>query len=170
MWCFNKHKEKCPICLQDKKLTTQCKICSDTKFCKECCHNLCEKGLCDKCPVCRQSNWKKTKKSQILPVLSKKSKPKEDQVITNIIIENENFNYCSKLKLLLFYIYTIIVFCLLIYCIGLLSVVIFIDSGRKENLNIYWIAPIIGLIWALIIWSPCCCGRHLSNVFCKKRY
>ena len=69
---------------RNKKLTTQCKICTDTRICKDCCLSLCEKGLCGKCPVCRQPNWKKPKKSQIMPIFSKikvnfPSKTEEEQ-------------------------------------------------------------------------------------------
>ena len=40
LYLFKNTKEKCPICLEEKKLTTQCKICTDTRICKDCCLSL----------------------------------------------------------------------------------------------------------------------------------
>ena len=91
MCLYNKPKKECPICLQEKKLTTKCKICTDTMICQDCCLNLCEKGLCGKCPVCRQPNWKQPKKTQIMPkiILKFKAVQKEEKESSEVFPQIE---------------------------------------------------------------------------------
>lgn len=59
MNCCKKHD--CPICMEEKKYGIKCKICTDTKVCNSCVTKLCEEGQINKCPVCRQENWKEEK-------------------------------------------------------------------------------------------------------------
>jgi len=164
---FNNTKEECPICLQEKKLTTQCKICTDTRICKDCCLSLCEKGLCGTCPVCRQPNWKKPKKTQIIPISNINLLPKESKVINGIILENQN--NMDKCKYMLLNLVVCISLSLLIYAIGMFTLFIFTTKEDWDSYSVlYWLSPIIGLVWLLLIWSPCCCGKHLNKIFCKK--
>tara|TARA_R110001592_G_scaffold33135_2_gene115264 strand:- start:824 stop:1333 length:510 start_codon:yes stop_codon:yes gene_type:complete len=164
---FNNTKEECPICLQEKKLTTQCKICTDTRICKDCCISLCEKGLCGKCPVCRQPNWKKPKKTQIIPISKINLLPKESKVINGIILENQN--NMDKCKYMLLNLVVCISLSLLIYAIGMFTLLIFTTKEDWDSYSaLYWLSPIIGLVWLLLIWSPCCCGKNLNKIFCKK--
>jgi hypothetical protein len=157
---FNNTKEECPICLQEKKLTTQCKICTDTRICKDCCISLCEKGLCGKCPVCRQPNWKKPKKTQIIPISKINLLPKESKVINGIILENQN--NMDKCKYMLLNLVVCISLSLLIYAIGMFTLLIFTTKEDWDSYSVlYWLSPIIGLVWLLLIWSPCCCGKNL---------
>ena len=61
----------CPICMTCKKEknSTTCKKCKHTHICNICMLNMCEKGLADKCPICRQTEWRnqRMKKTSILP-------------------------------------------------------------------------------------------------------
>jgi len=168
MLCLCKNtKEKCPICLQEKKLTTQCKICTDTIICKDCCLSLCEKGLCGKCPVCRQPNWKKPKKTQIIPISKINLLPRESKVINDIILENQN--NMDKCKYILFSIAVCISHSVLIYVMGLFTLIIFTKKEDwKSDSALYWVSGFVGIVWVIIIWSPCCCGKWLNKVFCKK--
>ena len=52
----------CPICYSSKKEknSTKCKKCKNTHICNECMLNMCERGMSDKCPICRQTEWAKT--------------------------------------------------------------------------------------------------------------
>lgn len=168
MGYFNKTQDECPICLQHKKLEITCKICTNTKICKKCNLDLCEKGLCGKCPVCRQPNWKKHNKSKIIPISKINILPQEDKVINVNTLENTN--NCSLSNILLNFVICIL-HCLLIYSIGMFTLLIFTTNEDLENeFTLYWLPPIIGLVWLVLIWSPCCCGKHLSNIFCKKIY
>ena len=126
--CFKaRSTSQCPICLETKKLTTQCAICTDTRICKDCCLSLCEKGLCGKCPVCRQPNWKKPKKSQIVPIFSKikinfPSKTEEEEVVyrePSISRQMDCINEYLKCKERVFNIMVFFASCLLIYIVGL---------------------------------------------------
>ena len=52
-----------------EKNSTKCKKCKNTHICNECMLHLCEKGIANKCPICRQTEWRKQnlKKNSILP-------------------------------------------------------------------------------------------------------
>jgi hypothetical protein len=171
MCFFTKSKKECPICLQEKKLTTKCKICTDTKICQDCSLSLCEQGLCGKCPVCRQPNWKQPKKTQILPkiILTFKSKQEEkEEIIPEINIEKKDcFDTYIQVKSTIFTIMYILVACILIYVLGMFTIFLF-SSGVdwSQNGELYWLSAIVGLAWVALIWSPCCCGKTLHNVYC----
>ena len=177
--CFkSRTSSQCPICLEEKKLTTQCSICTDTRICKDCCLSLCEKGMCGKCPVCRQPNWKKPKKSQIVPIFSKikitfpsKIEEQEEEVYIEPSIPRQIdcINQYLKCKERVFNIIVFFASCLLIYVVGLFT--IFIFSGEdyiKDKLWPFWIAPLVGLGWVALIRSPCCCGNSLRNMYCNR--
>ena len=176
--CFkSRTSSKCPICLEEKKLTTQCKICTDTRICKDCCLSLCEKGLCGQCPVCRQPNWKKPKKSQIMPILSKikinfPSKTEEEpEVYTEPSIPRpiNCINEYFKCKERIFNIMVFFASCMLIYVLGLFTIFIFAgEDSMKDQKWPFWIAPLVGLGWIALIWSPCCCGNTLKRVYCTR--
>ena len=61
----------CPICMSSKRArnSIKCKKCKNTHICNTCMLNMCEKGLAKKCPICRQTEWRKQnlKKNAILP-------------------------------------------------------------------------------------------------------
>ena len=61
----------CPICFNSKKEknSTKCKKCKNTHICNECMLNMCERGMSNKCPICRQTEWRKQnlRKNSILP-------------------------------------------------------------------------------------------------------
>tara|TARA_Y100000816_G_scaffold164058_1_gene117489 strand:+ start:1106 stop:1627 length:522 start_codon:yes stop_codon:yes gene_type:complete len=63
--CYNNSKkEKCVICMENKKIHIKCKLCVDTSVCYNCTTQMCENGQCDRCPICRQENWKNIKTSK----------------------------------------------------------------------------------------------------------
>lgn len=179
--CFkSRPSSQCPICLEEKRLTTQCKICSDTKICKDCCLSLCEKGLCSQCPVCRQPNWKKPKKSQVLPILSKikikfpsKTEEKEEEephfytepIPVRPVYCIDTYLTCKER---VFNIMVFLASCLLIYLAGLFTIFIFAGDALKTQVYLLWIAPFVGLGWVGIIWTPCCCGKTLREMYCHR--
>ena len=66
--CFQSKKHYCPVCMTEKKGQIKCKICTNTVVCADCIISMCEEGQCNKCPVCRQEDWKLTlNKNTILP-------------------------------------------------------------------------------------------------------
>ena len=177
----SKSSRVCPICYEEKKLTTQCKICSDTRICNDCCLSLCEKGLCGRCPVCRQPNWKKPRKSQIMPILFK-VKTKAPSKTEEIHQQHEYtlpplqrhrpvnciFEYI-RCKERIFNIMVFLAACLLVYLAGLFTIFIFVGEDYiKDKLWPFWFAPLIGLLWVGLIWTPCCCGTTLRNMYCRR--
>ena len=144
MCLYNKPKKECPICLQEKKLTTKCKICTDTMICQDCCLNLCEKGLCGKCPVCRQPNWKQPKKTQILPKIMLKFKPaqkeeKESPEVFPQIDREEEIQACCdtwyKIKMIIFTIIYTFAACMIVYVLGMFTVFIFTSGDGYKNVT-----------------------------------
>jgi len=176
MCLYNKSQKECPICLQEKKLTTKCNICTDTMICQDCCLSLCEKGLCDKCPVCRQQNWKQPKKTQIMPKIILKFKPAQKEEIQSPevfpqIDREEKIEACCdtcyKIKSTIFTIIYIFSACMIIYVLGMFTVFIFTSGDIWiDNTHLYWVSALVGLGWVGLIWSPCCCGRTLHNIYC----
>lgn len=174
---FSSSKKKCPVCLEFKKTYLTCNICSDTNICQDCCLSLCEKGLCDKCPICRQTNWKKAKKirkTKILPSLFIAIGSNKEDIVSEIIIEEDGQIIkntkldCKKilhnLKLTLFRIAVFLLICGLFYCLGMFTLFIFgADSEFVKNGNIFWLSPIVGLMWVGICCSPCCFGKTVKK-------
>ena len=178
-WFFSSSKKKkCPVCLEYKQIYLICSICSDTNICQDCSLNLCEKGLCDKCPVCRQTNWKKAKKikrTKILPSLFISIGTKKENIVSEIVIDDvgkkmDNSKLdCKKilhnLKLTLFHIAVFLLICGLIYCLGMFTLFFFgADSEFVKNGNIFWLSPIVGLMWVGICCSPCCFGKTVKKI------
>ena len=152
-------------------------MCIRDRICQDCCLSLCEKGLCGKCPVCRQPNWKKPKKSQIVPIFSKikinfPSKTEEEEVVyrePSISRQMDCINEYLKCKERVFNIMVFFASCLLIYIVGLFTIFIFAgEDYMKDKLWPFWIAPLVGLGWVSLIWSPCCCGNSLRNIYCNR--
>uniref|UniRef100_A0A6C0CR73 RING-type domain-containing protein n=1 Tax=viral metagenome TaxID=1070528 RepID=A0A6C0CR73_9ZZZZ len=58
----------CNVCFEAKDCT-QCLKCKNCFVCQDCLLSMCENGICNKCPHCRQSEWRKSlKKSKIVPI------------------------------------------------------------------------------------------------------
>jgi len=65
-----KEKHECILCF-DNKDCIQCIKCKNCFVCQDCLLSMCENGICNKCPHCRQTNWRKsTKKSKIVPIIT----------------------------------------------------------------------------------------------------
>ena len=67
--CCNKSSQCC-ICSETTNKGFNCKICKEGFVCRKCMPRLCESGLCNKCPVCRQVDWRKknTNQTVIIPI------------------------------------------------------------------------------------------------------
>jgi len=94
-------KNSCVVCKEEKKQGIWCNRCTSTLVCQDCILSMCEHGICDKCPVCRKLNWKKSnfKKDQIVPI-----KPRNTEIVNitslnirvqRIPIESRQY-YCIK--------------------------------------------------------------------------
>ena len=109
-----KKTSQCCICLEKtKKSGYQCILCNRGFVCRNCIPQLCENGLCGKCPICRQENWRNIKINQtvVIPitqadvVIVESSGRKTEEGIINCceqlppynIIMNRISNICSIL-------------------------------------------------------------------------
>lgn len=61
-------KHDCNVCFETKDCV-QCLKCKNCFVCQDCLLSMCENGICNKCPHCRQTNWRsQTRKSKIVPI------------------------------------------------------------------------------------------------------
>ena len=85
-----KTTSQCCICLEKtKKSGYQCILCNRGFVCRNCVPNLCESGMCNKCPVCRQEKWRDIKINQtvIVPITQ-----------TNVVIVEANIEEKDKIS------------------------------------------------------------------------
>jgi len=74
---------------------------------------------------------------------------------------------CYKIKSTIFTIIYIFSACMIIYVLGMFTVFIFTSGDIWiDNTHLYWVSALVGLGWVGLIWSPCCCGRTLHNIYC----
>ena len=70
--CFNccSKNSECCICSEKTNKGFKCKLCKEGFVCRKCMPRLCESGLCNKCPVCRQVDWRKknTNQTVVIPI------------------------------------------------------------------------------------------------------
>ena len=141
---------QCCICLLYKMKYIKCKKCKNAVVCRDCIPSLCEEGICDKCPVCRQKEWmKKVKKNKIVP----------EKRLTVIVQNNERENTCCDnctcrcTCLFLIKIFRILNLMALIYAAGLLTI-----AGSNVDLSLLlWLPMLLGLLEFFLI--ICCCVR-----------
>ena len=87
-----KKKRDCNVCFE-KKEGVLCSKCKNCHVCHDCLLSMCENGICNKCPHCRQTNWKKSK-SKIVPINTNNEIISEQKtrplVATCIILETKD--------------------------------------------------------------------------------
>ena len=169
----------CPICLSSKKVknSTKCKKCKNTHICNDCMLNMCEKGLADKCPVCRQIEWRKQilKKSSILPNNS-------TRVINTIRIIDETGNvvgdheikgclcYCSCycIKKVIHSIVSVFSYISLSWFVGFLVICSLVNDFRpgdpKNAVLLAWLPFVIGMPCLTFLLCWCC------RCVCEQRF
>ena len=154
---------QCCICLQFKMRYIKCKKCKNAVVCRDCLPSLCEGGLCSKCPICRQTEWKiNVKKNKIMP------ESKTNIIINPRYMEEDNVSccdlctplYCGLCCLKGFRLCNLI---FLIYCAGLLTIFCFVGDSLELSFY-YWLPAIIGLIEFILLLACCygCCGIKMG--------
>lgn len=173
-------KEICIICLHSKKIHLECKKCYSCKICKDCILPLTNTDLHERCPLCRELEWKEPSmlSSQIIPLDIELNL---DTRITEIYNKPIFKNICncwstkhliSKMKLgakRAYFTFLIIFMC---YILGLLCVFIVIDIGSTEispYLFIFVPFPLGFLIISIILY--CCfsnrCLYDFKHAICS---
>ena len=106
-------------------------------------------------------------------ILKFKSAEKEEkespEVFPQIDREEDCCDTCYKIKKIIFTIIYILAACMIVYVLGMFTVFIFTSGDIwKDNQHLYWISALVGLGWVGLIWSPCCCGKTLRNIYCTR--
>jgi len=169
----------CPICMSSKreKNSTKCKKCNNTHICNECILHMCEKGIADRCPICRQTEWRKQKlkKNSILPNNS-------NRVINTIRVVDETGNvighheikgclcYCSCycIRNVINIMGSVLAYISLSWFLGFLVICALannFDPGNPDHSPLLaWLPFVIGIpcLTGLICW----CG----NCVCRQKF
>lgn len=60
MWISTSKEYECPVCYTTQKLddSVKCLRCKNIHICNSCILRMCEEGICERCPVCRQRDWR----------------------------------------------------------------------------------------------------------------
>ena len=164
--CFKTKRHDCPVCLTPKKGQVKCTICYDTVICSDCMLSMCENGQCDKCPVCRQKNWKQCiNKYSITPFSPKKNcmDDKEDIVEEDIPDKINICNIISRYFRFIKKIVLIISTLFMLWVIGLFVTLLIFEIDLEKNLAIVWF-PII-VISVILILILCCCWDRIHTCY-----
>lgn len=167
MSCFNTHpksKLKCCVCLEEASGPIVCKHCVEGVVCTMCMSSMCEAGICERCPTCRQTEWKQTDKtsSKITPV-GGTSKDDIQSIRIRVARAWEVSNTrgkCEKVGLVCWRCcsfktwFSILTILTLQWMVGLLVLCISTSNPRELNIHQFtWIALLVGLpIMHLPLW------------------
>jgi len=169
--------KECVICNEEKKTHINCKICTDTNVCFDCSVQLCENGICNRCPICRQEDWKKIKTSRVKICIKKTQHASQHPTTNNPIHNNTTTNnntithkndcmevlnvarmLCNKTVIT-----SILVFIGYSFLFGLVTLMIAIpestSSFKKFEIILY--ALLIGMVEVIILFNCCrimCCN------------
>ena len=107
----------------------------------------------------------------ILKFKSAQKEEKESPEVFPQIDREEEIQACCdtwyKIKFIIFTIIYIFAACMIVYVLGMFTVFIFTSGDIwKDNPHLYWVSALVGIVWVGMVWSPCCCGKTLSNVYC----
>ena len=159
--CFKNKYNSCPICMELKKPAIKCKICTNTEICTDCIVQLCEKGLCSKCPVCRQENWKQSYSTKIIPfkkyeTIEKKNKKKynSENISNQETMCNDIYNIILIVYIYLRFITFIISCMVIIWLLGFILTKTFTDLELQKNYAYIWFPYIMSLSYIIPI--ICC--------------
>jgi len=162
-----KPTSQCCICLEKtKKSGYQCILCNRGFVCRNCIPQLCENGLCGKCPICRQENWRNIKINQtiVIPITQ------ADVVIVESSVrkkEEEIISCCEQLPPYHIIMDRMSTICSILFISYILGVFTIGETVRlpyqKWGAAIHILALTIGSVDFAII--SCCCYHAL----CKPR-
>ena len=138
----------CCICHQHRKAAIVCNKCNEGVVCVGCIGALCESAYADRCPICRNTQWRQNQinKTTIVPIAGPRP-----------IIEAEE---TRRESLSCHQIYHIVTFCasyfFLSFVLGYIAVSIFDPHGTvRSNPYLFWIQVPIGLILMTLICYGC---------------
>jgi hypothetical protein len=162
--------------MEEKHCGIRCKICSNTKICTSCITKLCEEGQINKCPVCRQENWKEEKCiTKIFPktmkncknIMKPRGRVKYFKDKTTNSCPNERDIYtCMLISLFtLKKLIECIIVIFIIYIIGLTGLLIVSSEYFNDNNKTFphFILPFIVGVSSILVcigFVKCCCRKE----------
>ena len=156
MTCFKSQpKLQCCVCLESVKNPVVCKHCVEGVVCSNCMLSMCEAGICDKCPTCRQLEWKKVDNAtaKITPLSSSKSDIESVRLRVERAWEVSNTrSKCDKICLVCWRFctfktwFSILTILTLQWMVGILMICITLNNPRDMTIHQFtWIALLVGL-------------------------
>jgi len=173
-------KNDCNVCFESKECV-KCLYCKNCYVCDDCLLSMCENGICNKCPHCRQENWKvNKKKSKIVPIIVNNIIiSRQTQTTTNPYVYRSNRPRDERPSTIAlqamtnrgrFY-YRLMMVCVLLglsYMVGFITMII-CTGKRVDRINIHlitWVALIIGVFEVHFV-TICCfvniCKQKIRN-------
>ena len=155
----------CCICYQEIKPGIKCKFCVEGNICVKCVPCLCENGLADTCPVCRQEDWIEgvISPNSIVPITKSKPpverQPEEVEVVYNWTPRMAE--YCIPLKNMIDVISLCVSGLVVAYAVGVLTLLMVNATSPINDPRWFWIPLLLG-IFELRLMS-CCCWRCIVN-------
>jgi len=165
-----KTTSQCCICLEKtKKPGYQCILCNRGFVCRNCVPCLCESGMCNKCPVCRQENWRdiKINHTVIVPITQ------TDVIIVGANIEEKDkiircYDQLPPCRILMDGISTIGSILFISYILGVFTICEAVPVPYQQwGAGIHILALAIGIVVFAII-SYCC--YHALCKPCEDHY
>ena len=146
---FNTCSVECCVCKDFlTKDFKKCKICKNAIVCTSCLLGMAENGLCDKCPLCRQSDWlkKNVKSVKVQPLETKNNVTMVELNNDEIVNRCRCSCNCDWKKIYTFFMLTMI-YLIISYSYGFLTLVIFLNSKIEKNVTLFiWLPIPIGVI------------------------
>jgi hypothetical protein len=147
--------------MENKKGFIKCKICTNTIICGNCIIKLCENGICNKCPVCRQENWKKNLNCTAVVPVNKLNYIDIDTIYEDkehtIFQKNIWLNIYNIILYIYLFIRSLLLFIsciIIIWGIGIILTMTFISIDLNKNYAIFWFPFVISLSYLIPI--ICC--------------
>ena len=154
MFCLSKNK--CCICLENKKVGIYCKYCREGIICTGCTSQVIE--TCLTCPICRQHGWCSTSKTKIIPVNNLLN-------VDNTESHKTGDKKCRQKAF--FYWFCLIhilssIFCICAVGYGTILIICSKDTVISLGNWVLLIAPVVGIIEISLFLLLCCkgCGYH----------
>lgn len=162
--CYLKKGKFCCICHEDKKNYVKCTKCKNSHVCSECLLGLIEHGLVNKCPLCKQENWKNSNISSntVIPI----DNIVEEKIYTDIdrnIVIPKAYQIKRKIKIFFGYLLYLSFVLFISFSVGIITVSMVLTDFEMRDFII--IPTIIGFFESFLILSCCSCCHRKEKVF-----
>ena len=164
--CITQKYVSCCVCYELKNNYDKCQKCKSSYVCSDCIMSMVEHGIVDKCPICKQIDWRSRTFKNTIIVPTQIELSKEEEIVEIKVKSKFNWYQCcrtTKLNLRICNFYVLML--ALSYLMGLATIaIISVDIGP-----FFWLPFLIG-IFELILICGCCvkCCKIKFNTDCLK--